>query len=604
MKAAASDEQKAAARKQEVLSLTRRGMPGKAVRHAVSLGLAADTEEVEKIMRSKFVQPPASQATSARIPAPQANDLTETGVARAIHSFNRGVSAGPPRQRPDFYKQLIGEKNDKPGLGILTGICTLLANGLAPRQLAPYIGGARGTALYKKAKDGSDDARPACSGGAIRRTVGKALLPTEMDNLRDHLCPHHLAVGIRAGVEAMPHLARQWTADYKGDGDRILINSDESNAHNEVDRHTFLTRMREVAPGMAKWLEYIYPTDQPTYVYYRGRVIESRAGGQQGCPAIGACHAVTKKMLHGALGLIPPSEGSSIQLPVLDPPAVLDMAPNFADDGLLARKSGEVLRALTHLKRVMPMVGLKFSTLQLVPAALDAHTFQVEPFTALGGQMCSEGNVEILKSPVGTQEFCQQYCLQQVGKQRALFEFLAELGDPQIIHNLLKWSVNAGRMNYMARTTPAAACADAMAAFDVAVTDTLAATVGQQWSERQVQQVSFATRQGGLGLGRPTEMRDAAYKGSRAATQALCVAIRPEHRWEIEEDGQPLNEAAVQARRMANDLTLLDGEIIKLTQQYIGSAIRKYAARRWRDAGTPADRAIHNAYSAKGAGKF
>ena len=42
----------------------------------------------------------------------------------------------------------------------------------------------------------------------------------------------------------------------------------------------------------------------------------------------------------------------------------LDIAPLFADDGVLAGRSGEVLRALKHMKVVMPMVGLRSSQLQ------------------------------------------------------------------------------------------------------------------------------------------------------------------------------------------------------------------------------------------------
>ena len=95
------------------------------------------------------------------------------------------------------------------------------------------------------------------------------MLASEMDTLQAHLLPHQFAVGVKAGVEAMPHLARQWREDNANVGDKVMINYDEGNAHNEVDRHTFLTRMREVAPGPRKWLEYIYPTDMPTYALCR-----------------------------------------------------------------------------------------------------------------------------------------------------------------------------------------------------------------------------------------------------------------------------------------------------------------------------------------------
>ena len=70
----------------------------------------------------------------------------------------------------------------------------------------------------------------------------------------------------------------------------------------------------------------------------------------------------------------------------------------------------------------------------------------------------------------------------------AIAQFLAELGDPQVTHYLLTHSVNAGRMSYLARTTPAAACAEAAEMFDDAVLQAAAAAVGQPWSAEQREQ--------------------------------------------------------------------------------------------------------------------
>ena len=75
------------------------------------------------------------------------------------------------------------------------------------------------------------------------------MLGSDIEAIRAHLLPHQLAVGVKAGVEAMPHIVRQWRFHNREEDDKVLINFDEGNAHNEVDRHTFLTRMREVAPG-------------------------------------------------------------------------------------------------------------------------------------------------------------------------------------------------------------------------------------------------------------------------------------------------------------------------------------------------------------------
>ena len=98
-------------KRETVIDLARRGLPGKAVSHASSLGLAPDTRATERIMRSKFVAPPTSQRDSAsrRSMTLEANTITDEDVVKAIRSFGAGVSAGRSGQRPDSYKQLIGE---------------------------------------------------------------------------------------------------------------------------------------------------------------------------------------------------------------------------------------------------------------------------------------------------------------------------------------------------------------------------------------------------------------------------------------------------------------------------------------------------------------
>ena len=106
-------------------------------------------------MRSKFILPPDHQRTSQRVPAPQANEVSEEAVVKAIRSFHTGVAAGPSGQRPDFYKQLIGENGDQPAVLLFSGLSNLLASGQAPPFLAPCLGGAKGTALHKTAKDGA-----------------------------------------------------------------------------------------------------------------------------------------------------------------------------------------------------------------------------------------------------------------------------------------------------------------------------------------------------------------------------------------------------------------------------------------------------------------
>ncbi len=599
-----TEEELAALKQEEVIDLARRGLPGKAVKHASSLGLAPDTPATEARMRSKFVAPPPGQHSSHRVPAPPSNEITEEGVVKAIRSFDTGVSAGLTGQRPDLYKQLIGERGDRPSVPLFAGLSNLLASGQAPRELCPCLGGAKGTALRKIAKDGTDDARPACSGETIRRVVGKALLATENDALSEHLLPHQLAVGVKAGVEAMPHVVRQWRRDNADIPGKLWINFDEGNAHNEVDRHAFLTRMREVAPGLCKWLEYVYPTDIPTWVMYRGRIIESSAGGQQGCPLIGACHALVQRMLHESLGLVPPLEGSAVNLPRIDRPVGLDIAPLFADDGVLAGDSDELLRALRHMKTVMPSVGLRFSHLQIAAASGEQQQEDVfEEFVREGCTAVLDGNMEVLKSPIGTHEFCRAYCLEAAEKQRDTLNYLAELGDAQVSHYLLKWCVNGSRMNYLVRTTPPSATADAAKQFDTGMVDALAASCGLVLSEAQRIRVTFGTKTGGLGLRCVADRADAAYVSSRAATHGACQAIWPQHVWDAERQDDPLGQAVSTLRTKLVDGSILEEPLETVTQRKLNAEIDDWKKRQWRATATAADRVHLLAYSAKSSGR-
>ncbi len=91
-------------RQAAAVAFARRGLPAKAVSRLVDPGLAPDTADVEMIMRSKFVDPPAWQASSFRPPPPAANELSEECVVDAARSFARGAGPGRSGCRPDFVQ--------------------------------------------------------------------------------------------------------------------------------------------------------------------------------------------------------------------------------------------------------------------------------------------------------------------------------------------------------------------------------------------------------------------------------------------------------------------------------------------------------------------
>ena len=84
------EEKQLERRKEQVIGLARRGLPGKAMQHAISEGLAPDTPETFAKVQRKFVDPPPSQATSRRMPAPAANQIMNIDLVRAFGSFDKG----------------------------------------------------------------------------------------------------------------------------------------------------------------------------------------------------------------------------------------------------------------------------------------------------------------------------------------------------------------------------------------------------------------------------------------------------------------------------------------------------------------------------------
>ena len=502
------------------------GAPGKAVDRLISPGLAPDTPAVEAKMRSKFIDPPSGQASSRRPAAPSATILSNEEIAKAIRSFQWGAGAGPSGCRPDFLRQIIGSKADRPGLRLVTELCNLLADGRAPREVRPFFGGANGFAFRKEAKTNAaadapadDDARPVCSGEVWRRVVGKALFRSEESTLKEHLRPHQLAVSVRAGSEVMSHLAREWLQQHCNDPSRLMVDSDESNAHNEVDRHTFLLRMREVCPGVSRWLEFIYPTDCPTMVFYKDHVLDSQAGGQQGCPLMSACHSMVQRILLEAAGIVLVDPNTTPVATVMVPPAHLDMIPMFADDSIMAGEASEVLRTLQHWLPLMPRLGLRFSKLDLIPAAGARHTIDMRPFEAMGGTVNTTQTVVVMKSPIGSNVFCEEVVGKRVLESSKALAAIAKLPKQHCALYLLKYQ--AGRMGYVQRTTPSHACIRALTAFDDSMLHAFEEIFGRELSAGQAQQILGPMRHAGLGLRSTVDTADEAYFASLLATRGI-----------------------------------------------------------------------------------
>jgi len=589
-------------RRQEIaMAYAEHGAPGKAVNRLISPGLAPDTPAVEAKMRSKFIPPPSGQASTRRPAAPPATKLSDAQVARAIRSFQWSAGAGPSGCRPDFLRQIIGKKEDRPGLRLVTEFCNLLADGQAPQALRSFFGGANGFAFRKEAKDGvsEDDARPVCSGEVWRRVVGKALFRSEESTFQEHLGPHQLAVSVRSGSEVMAHLSREWLKQHCDDPSRLMIDSDKGNAHNEVDRHTFLSRMREVCPGVSRWLEFIYPTDRATMVFYKRSVLDSCAGGQQGCPLMGACHAMVERILLEAAGILPVDSSTTPVATVMEPPASLDMIPMFADDCIIAGTASEVLRTLQHWVPLMPTLGLRFSKLDAIPASGERHTIDMRPFVSIGCTVNTTQSVVVMKSPIGSKEFCEEVVGKRVLKSSEALSAIANLPKEHCALYLLKYQ--AGRMGYTQRTTPASSCCDALQAFDESMLRAFEKITGRDLLVEQGQQILAPMRHAGFGLRSAVDTADEAYVASLMATCKIRGAL---YNGSNEELQLAIDRVNLGLPNQDDQLSIPDDDVAPVSQQQLG---RTLAAARHMDvlqASQPMDTARLNLFSAPGASRW
>ena len=292
-----------------------------------------------------------------------------------------------------------------------------------------------------------------------------------------------------------------------------------------------------------------------------------------------------------------------IQHPPIDPPINLDIAPTFADDGVIAGDESEVLRAIQHMKKVMPMVGLRFSMMQVVAAAAGPqHPGRFRAFQDEGCTPALDGNFEVMKSPIGDDTFCRAFCSRVAEKQAKVLEFLSELGDPQITHFLARWCINGSRLNYLARTTPPECTQTAACDFHAAVVDMIEATCNVVLSDMQRTRVGFSTKEGGLGLRTIADKTDAAYIASRHATHFLCTQIRHCHRGNQNPRDDHLQRAmdALDVVGPGLDVTRIVPDDI--TRSLLNERINQQNMANWRNEASPSERVHLQAYSAKGGG--
>ena len=334
---------------------------------------------------------------------------------------------------------------------------------------------------------------------------------------------------------------------------------------------------------MSRFLEWAYPTKAALAVVYRGRVIDSVAGGLQGCPLMAACHGVVQRSLPEAAGLVAVDSRTLPAGPELSPAADLDLAPGFADDGYLGGRSAEVLRTLAHWRAVMPALGLRFSRLEVVPAAGAATAVNLDSFRALGGEVNLTQCFETVQAPVAVgpdaADFYQRFGEVRAKKAAATVREIAALPDRHVALHLLRQAGDFCRVTYLARTTPSAVVPRGLELYDQEVRAALERLTTNRLEDHAWEQAKQPGRNAGLGLRGSATSADAAHVASRKATHKLCAALRPGHRWDAEA-GTHLGDALTRLRERLPEGTAAGARVAAQEEAEEGLAALRRGERR------------------------
>jgi hypothetical protein len=171
----------------------------------------------------------------------------------------------------------------------------------------------------------------------------------------------------------------------------------------------------------------------------------------------------------------------------------------------------------------MPRLGLRFSKLDVIPAAGASSQMDVQGFQRLGFKVLAEAQVTIMKCPIGDAAYGEQVVGKRVAKSVDILTKIQELPDVHCALHLLRYQT--GRMDYITRTTPAPLCHRALGNFDSAVRYAFEGIVGFGCTDSQWRQAVLPCRYSGLGLRSSSFHADPSYVASRAAVHEWCRAI-------------------------------------------------------------------------------
>jgi hypothetical protein len=445
-----------------------------------------------------------------------------------------GAAAGPSGWTGEMLDAACDHKEVLEGVALL---CQHMLNGTLPTSLADYLCGSNLTPLDKGVPD-RVAVRPIAVPEVFYKLAASWICKRHSADMLQAVGPHQYGVGMAGGAEKILHALRRLCSDRRLRLAAVQV--DFKNAFNCMDREHMLRRLYSNPRLAALWPIVHFAYGRPTLLHlHQGLPLLSQQGARQGDP----------------LGSFLFANGLAADLQAtIDAIADRRVAIfSFLDNIIIVGPPELVERAVTTLlERVRPIAageerkeGANSSRagLTCVTAKSEVWWWHDDPLPDSLQRLVEQGfrlinaqqSTVCLGAPIGGESEAARGSIRRaaadiVASHNNMFELLRSDKLPtQVVLLLLRASV-LPRLTYIARVVPPDLFADAAAAFDRQVLDTLLARLG--WEEKSLSSFSRASismplRHGGLGLRRHAEVAPIAYYASLAAAVAHLALRSP-----------------------------------------------------------------------------
>jgi len=577
-------------------ALTREGYDRKACAALVSDGLLEASPETLLELKKLHPQSAPTPASSAGL-LPAAPTFCTNLVAKTVNTFPEDSAPGPSGARAQHLKDALTPADKGPVLEALTPLTQLLANGCAPREVAPFLAGA-GLVALPKAKGG---VRPIAVGELLRRLTAKLLCAEVKDEAHSYTFPAQVGVATPLGAETAVHVVRQWMERQEGSNTKAALKLDFRNAFNLVDRSAMLHEVDAHFPTLSRWVRWCY--EEESSLLFAGHELLSATGVQQGDPLGPLLFATTIQPLVEEL-----KAGTG--------EAALDLTLFYHDDGFLAGDLEALSAALRRVEEAGARLGLQLNLGKcelLLPKdnTLDptapARLFPRELLEDDEGNSTvrHNGNFDLLGCPVGSPEHCANYTAQVAAKAGVLLDEVGSLADPQVVLRLLRVCASHAKLTYNCRGTPSDAHLAELSTFDSKVRETFAKTTGLLVNDKAWKQATLGFRNAGLGLRSTARHAAAAYLASAAGSRKLCSQVDPAFCFDLEDAcAAPSRAAAALNAELPDGQKLTTRDVLRSQQKKLSQALDSTSFEELLGASSLAERATLLSESQPGARDF